>query len=80
MKYINRMQLATLITVEDILNIPSHELARTWPAKMTIMMIMTSKSIREVIDKVKLPATVSIIWPKYRNNIFKYHKFKIKVF
>ena len=71
MKHINRMQLATPITVEDILNIPSHELARTWPAEMTIMMRMTSKSIREVIDKAKLPATVSIIWPKYRNNILK---------
>lgn len=51
--------------------IPSHELARTWPSEMTIMMRMTSKCIRKAIDKAKLPTTVSLIWPIYRNNIIK---------
>ena len=51
--------------------VPSHELARTWPSSWTIMMRMTSKSIREAIDKARLPATVSLIWPKYRKNIIK---------
>lgn len=51
--------------------VPNTELARTWPSSWTIMMRMTSKSMREAIDKAKLPATISLIWPKYRNNIIK---------
>ena len=38
--------------------VPSHELARTWPSSWTIMMRMTSKSMREAIDKAKLPTSV----------------------
>ena len=51
--------------------VPNTELARTWPSSWTIMMRMTSKSMREAIDKARLPTTVSIIWPKYRKNITK---------
>ena len=51
--------------------VPNIELARTWPSSWTIMMRMTSKSMREAIDKAKLPATISLIWPKYRKNIIK---------
>jgi hypothetical protein len=54
-----------------ILTIPNTELARTWPSSWTIMMRMTSKSMKEAIDKAKLPTSVSLIWPKYRNNIIK---------
>jgi hypothetical protein len=54
--------------------VPNTELARTWPSSWTIMMRMTSKSIRKAIDNAKLPATVSLIWPKYRNNILKINK------
>jgi hypothetical protein len=58
--------------MQSILEIvPNTELARTWPSSSTIMMRMTSKSMREAIDKAKLPTSVSLIWPKYRNNIIK---------
>jgi hypothetical protein len=58
--------------MQSILEIvPNTELARTWPSSWTIMMRMTSKSMREAIDKAKLPTSVSLIWPKYRNNIIK---------
>ena len=65
------MQSAIPITFEDILNIPGHELARTWPSRKTIIMRMTSKRIRKAIDDARLPATVSLIWSKYRNNFLK---------
>ena len=56
--------------MQSILEIvPSHELARTWPSRKTILMRMTSKRIREAIDKAKLPIIATLIWPKYRNNI-----------
>jgi len=56
--------------MQSILEIvPSHELARTWPSRKTISMRMTSKRIREAIDKAKLPIIATLIWPKYRNNI-----------
>jgi hypothetical protein len=61
--------------MQSILEIvPNIELARTWPSKMTIMMRMTSKIMRDAIDKAKLPATISLIWPKYRKNILKINK------
>jgi hypothetical protein len=56
--------------MQSILEIvPSHELARTWPSRKTILMRMTSKRFREAIDKAKLPIIATLIWPKYRNNI-----------
>jgi hypothetical protein len=64
------MESATPITFKDILNtVPSDELGRTWPAKMTIMMRMTSKVIREAVDEGRLPVAVSLNWQIYINNI-----------
>ena len=64
------MELAIPITFKDILKIvPNDELGRTWPAKMTIMMRMTSKSIREAVDEGRLPVAVSLNWQIYINNI-----------
>jgi hypothetical protein len=57
--------------LEILETVPNTELARSWPSSWTIMMRMTSKSMREAIDKARLPTTVSIIWPKYRKNITK---------
>jgi hypothetical protein len=51
--------------------VPSHELARTWYSDMTIILRMTSKSIREAVDKARLPVTVSLIWPIYITDIIK---------
>ena len=47
------------------------DLKMCWPVEMTIMLRMTSKSIKEAIDKVKLPTSVSLIWQQYKNNIIK---------
>jgi hypothetical protein len=35
------------------------------------MLRMTSKSIREEVDKARLPTTVSLIWPIYKTDIIK---------
>ena len=51
-------------------SLPS-DLKMCWPAEMTIMLRMTSKSMRESIDKAKLPISVSLIWQQYKNNIIK---------
>jgi hypothetical protein len=64
--------MQSILTILEI--VPNIELARTWPASWTIMMRMTSKSMRDAIDKAKLPATVSLIWPKYRKNILKINR------
>lgn len=66
------MQTPTPVTFKDIL-IRSDELARTWPSEMTIMMRMTSKSIREAVDEVRLPTTIHLNWQIYINNIFHFY-------
>jgi hypothetical protein len=64
--------MQSILTILE--SVPICELSKTWPSKMTIMMRMTSKSMRDAIDKAKLPATVSLIWPKYRKNILKINR------
>ena len=59
------------IILKILETVPNTELARTWPSSWTIIMRMTSKNIREAVDKAKLPTTVSLIWPIYKNNIIK---------
>ena len=64
------MESVTPITFKDILiNVPSDDLGRTWPAKMTIMMRMTSKLIRDAVDEGRIPVAVSLNWQIYINNI-----------
>jgi Ran GTPase-activating protein (RanGAP) involved in mRNA processing and transport len=47
----------------DFLSIvPSEDLIRTWPANRTIMLRMTSKKIKDIIDKKYLP---TVIYLKY---------------
>jgi hypothetical protein len=50
-------------TLPDFLSIvPSEDLIRTWPANRTIMLFLTSKQIKDIIDKKYLP---TVIYLKY---------------
>jgi hypothetical protein len=60
--------------LEIFRTVPNYELARTWHSDMTIMLRMTSKSIREAVDNAQLPATVSLIWPIYTTDIIKINR------
>jgi Ran GTPase-activating protein (RanGAP) involved in mRNA processing and transport len=42
--------------------IPAEDWCRTWAAGMTIMLRRTSKRVREVVDKMRLPAVVRLRW------------------
>jgi hypothetical protein len=49
---------------------PSEDWCRTWAADRTIMLRRTSKRVKEVVDKMRLPAVVRLIrsfWGDARN-------------
>ena len=51
--------------------IPAEDWCRTWAAGRTIMLRMTSKRVKEVVDKMRLPAVVrlsSSFWADARNS------------
>jgi len=50
--------------------IPAEDWCRTWPVYRTIMLRSTSKRVKEVVDKMRLPAVVLLImsfWGLGRN-------------
>jgi hypothetical protein len=50
--------------------IPAEDWCRTWAAGRTIMLRMTSKRVKEVVDKIRLPAVVRLsrsFWDDARN-------------
>jgi hypothetical protein len=52
--------------------VPSDDRCRTWAAGRTIMLTMTSKRVKEAVDKMRLPAVVrlsSSFWDDARNGI-----------
>jgi hypothetical protein len=40
--------------------VPAEDWCRTWVAERTIMLRMTSKRVKEVVDKMRLPAVVAL--------------------
>jgi hypothetical protein len=42
-----------------------------WPSNMTIMMRMTSKMIKDIVDNVRPPTKVNLIWSIYKTDIIK---------
>jgi Ran GTPase-activating protein (RanGAP) involved in mRNA processing and transport len=40
--------------------VPSQDWHRTWPAEKTFMLRMTSKSVKDIIDKMRLPVVVRL--------------------
>ena len=59
--------------VEHFLSIliPTCKLGNYWPSRMTIMMRMTSKMIKDIVDNAQPPTTVNLIWSIYKTNIIK---------
>jgi hypothetical protein len=50
--------------------IPAEDWCRTWAAGRTIMLRKTSKRVKEVVDKMRLPAVVRLsrsFWDNARN-------------
>jgi hypothetical protein len=51
--------------------IPDNDWCRTWAAGWTIMLRRTSKTVKEVVDKMRLPAVVRLsrsFWDDARND------------
>jgi len=59
--------------VEHFLSIviPTCKLGNYWPSNMTIMMRMTSKMIKDIVDNFRPPTKVNLIWSIYKTNIIK---------
>jgi Ran GTPase-activating protein (RanGAP) involved in mRNA processing and transport len=59
--------------VEHFLSIviPTCKLGNYWPSHMTIMMRMTSKMIKDIVDNVRPPTKVNLIWSAYTTDIEK---------
>jgi hypothetical protein len=54
--------------------VPAEDLCRTWAAGRTIMLRRTSKKVKEVVDKMRLPAVVLLsrsFWADARNGTEK---------
>ncbi len=47
--------------------IPAEDWCRTWAAGRTIMPRRTSKRVKEVVEKMRLPAVVRLSWRFWRN-------------
>jgi hypothetical protein len=52
--------LAADALVEALVAIPSDDWCRTWSAERTNMLRLTSKSVKAVVDKMRLPAVVRL--------------------
>jgi hypothetical protein len=51
--------------------VPAEDWCRTWAAGRTIMLRCTSKKVKEVVDKIRLPAVVRLsrsFWDDTRND------------
>ena len=59
--------------VEHFLSIviPTCKLGKYWPSNMTIMMRMTSKMIKNIVDNFRPPTTINLIWSIYKTDIIK---------
>jgi hypothetical protein len=53
-------RLATGAFAAALSSIPSEDWARTWPADRTVMMRMTSKPVKEAVDKLRLPTVLNL--------------------
>ena len=54
--------------------VPDDDWCRTWAAGWTIMLRRTSKKVKEVVDKMRLPAAVRLsrrFWGDARNGALK---------
>jgi hypothetical protein len=51
--------------------IPTCISGKYWPSNMTIMMRMTSKMIKDIVDNCRPPTTVNLIWSIYKTDIIK---------
>jgi hypothetical protein len=62
--------LASNFFVAALEAIPADDWCRTWAAGRTIMLRMTSKRVKEAVDKMRLPAVVRLsrsFWDDTRN-------------
>jgi len=57
--------------------VPVEDWCRTWPAERTIMLRMTSKRVKEVVDKMRPPAVVRLC-RKYWDDFNSIQKLKLK--
>ena len=63
--------LAADAFTDALVSIPPEDWCRTWAADRTIMLRMTSKRVKEVVDKVKPPVIVRLsrrFWGDWRND------------
>jgi hypothetical protein len=51
--------------------IPTCISGKYWPSNMTIMMRMTSKMIKDIVDNFRPPTTINLIWSIYKTDIIK---------
>ncbi len=61
--------------------LPAYEWSRTWAADRTIMLRMTSKRFKEVVDKMRLPAVVLLsrsFWGNRNGTAAKKRQFVLK--
>ena len=53
-------RLATGAFAAALSSIPSDDWGRTWPAERTMMLRMTSKRVKEAVDKLRLPTVLNL--------------------
>jgi len=58
----NRVNLYSNAFAEALVTVPVDDWYRNWPADRTIMLSMTSKKIRDIINKMRIPAIVQLNW------------------
>jgi len=58
----NKIRLSSNAFIEALLTVPAEDWYRNWPADRTIMLSMTSKKIRNIINKMCIPAIVHWKW------------------
>ena len=58
----NKIRLSSNAFIEALLTVPAEDWYRNWPANRTIMLSMTSKKIRNIINNMNIPAIVHWKW------------------
>jgi len=58
----NKIRLSSNAFLEALATVPAEDWYRNWPANRTIMLSMTSKKIRNIINNMNIPAIVHWKW------------------
>ena len=58
----NKIRLSSNAFFEALEKVPAEDWYRNWPADRTIMLSMTSKKIRDIINNMCIPAIVQWKW------------------